>query len=91
MVAKQDGPWPPPVFTHGDLNPFNIMIRDKKVVAIIDWETAGWYPSYWEYTAAWTGNDVIRKGWQDLIPKFLDPYPEELSMEITRQKWWGEY
>ncbi|KFY14018.1 hypothetical protein V492_02907 [Pseudogymnoascus sp. VKM F-4246] len=38
MVARQDGPWPPPVFTHGDLNPFNILVRDEKVVGLIDWE-----------------------------------------------------
>lgn len=38
MASKQDGLWPPPMFTHGDLNPFNIMVRDGRVVAIIDWE-----------------------------------------------------
>ncbi|WXC64563.1 hypothetical protein SNK03_010373 [Fusarium graminearum] len=58
MASKQDGPWPPPVFTHGDLSPFNIMVRDGRVVSIIDWEFAGWYPYYWEYTAAWYGNET---------------------------------
>jgi hypothetical protein len=46
MVAHQDGDWGPPVFTHGGLNPFNILVRRGQVVAIIDWEFAGWYPSY---------------------------------------------
>lgn len=41
MVTKQDGPWPPPIFTHGDLNPFDILVRDGRVVAIIDWEFSG--------------------------------------------------
>lgn len=36
MVAKQDGLWPPPVFTHGDLNPFNILVYGNRVVSIID-------------------------------------------------------
>lgn len=90
MVAKQDRPCPPPVFTHGDLNPFNILIRGDQVVGIVDWEFAGWYPYYWEYTSAWYGN-LTRQAWQDMIIKFLDPYPEELKMEITRQKWWGEF
>ena len=90
MVAKQDGPWPAPVFTHGDLNPFNIIVRENKVVGIIDWEFAGWYPYYWEYTAAWYGS-LTRQAWQEIIVKFLDTYPEELNMEITRQKWWGEF
>jgi len=35
-------------FTHGDLSPFNIMVDKKGRVAIIDWETAGWWPNYLE-------------------------------------------
>ncbi|OAA53595.1 Protein kinase-like domain protein [Niveomyces insectorum RCEF 264] len=89
MVAKQDGPWPASVFTHGDLNPFNIMVDGNQVVGIVDWEFAGWYPYYWEYTAAWYGN-LTRKAWQGVLTEFLDAYPDELAMEITRQKWWGE-
>lgn len=89
MVAQQDGSWPSPVFTHGDLNPFNILVRGDQVVSIIDWEFAGWYPYYWEYTAAWYGNR-IRQEWQDLITKFLDVYPAELEMEKIRQRWWGD-
>lgn len=89
MIARQDGQWPAPVFTHGDLNPFNIFVSGDQVSGIIDWEFAGWYPDYWEYTAAWYGND-IRKFWQDLLPEFLDVYAEDLEMEITRQKWWGD-
>ncbi len=37
-------------FTHGDLVPSNIIVKDGKIAAIIDWETAGWFPEYWEYT-----------------------------------------
>ncbi|KAG9501957.1 hypothetical protein J7337_007664 [Fusarium musae] len=90
MATKQDGPWPLPVFTHGDLNPFNILVKGDQVVGIIDWEFAGWYPHYWEYTSAWYGNR-IRQGWQESLTKFLDPYPAELEMEKTRQRWWGDF
>jgi aminoglycoside phosphotransferase len=89
MVARQDGPWSAPVFTHGDLNTSNIMVDGGRVTGIIDWEFGGWYPPYWEYTAAWSGH-YVRLGWEKEIVKFLDPYPEELEMEITRQRWWGE-
>lgn len=89
MAAKQDGPWPPPVFTHGDLNPFNILVNGDRVVGILDWEFSGWYPYYWEYTSAWHGNKT-RQGCQGMIHQFLDQYPIELKMEITRQKWWGD-
>ena len=85
MAAKQDKPWPPPVFTHGDLNPSNILVRGPKVIGIIDWECSGWYPHYWEYTSAWCGN-VTRGAWQSIIHNFLDPYPEELEMEKIRQR-----
>lgn len=37
------------VFTHGDLTPRNIMVQEGRITGIIDWETAGWYPDYWEY------------------------------------------
>ncbi len=37
-------------FTHPDLNPRNIQYYKGRIVGIIDWEFAGWYPEYWEYT-----------------------------------------
>lgn len=39
-------------FTHADLAPRNIIVKDGYVAAIIDWAFAGWYPEYWEYTKA---------------------------------------
>lgn len=89
MTAEQDGPWPPPVFTHGDLHPGNILACGDRVTGIVDWEFSGWYPHYWEYTSAWYGHHT-RRGWEDKILKFLDPYPKELEMEKIRQRWWGE-
>ncbi|KAJ5948187.1 kinase-like domain-containing protein [Penicillium verhagenii] len=91
MISKQDGPWPSPCFTHGDINPSNIIVRGGTVVGIIDWEFSGWYPDYWEYTSSWHGN-VTTTEWQDKLDKFLDvPHPEVLKMEQVRNKWWGEY
>lgn len=37
------------VFTHGDLTPRNIMVDQGRITGVIDWETAGWFPDYWEY------------------------------------------
>lgn len=89
MIARQDGSWPPPVFTHGDLNPSNILVRDDKIVGIIDWEMAGWYPHYWEYTSLKMASDLVNPVWYDNIDKFLNPLPEELKMEKVRFRWWG--
>lgn len=36
------------VFTHGDLDWSNIMILNKKVCGIIDMESSGFFPPYWE-------------------------------------------
>ncbi|KAI0380627.1 kinase-like protein [Hypomontagnella monticulosa] len=87
MVTRQDRPWTAPVFTHADLNPSNILIRNGRVVGILDWEISGWYPPYWEYTSACY---LPIPTWLEIVDKFLDPYPEELKMETTRQRWWGE-
>ncbi|KAK7710671.1 hypothetical protein SLS64_005574 [Diaporthe eres] len=89
MITRQDGPWPPPVFTHGDLNPSNILVRDGKIVGIIDWEMAGWYPHYWEYTSLKIASDSVNPAWDDNIEKFLSPLPDELKMEKVRFRWWG--
>lgn len=90
LVGLQDRPWPPPVFTHGDLSSLNILVREDEIVGIIDWETAGWYPSYWEYTTAWQANPM-NYFWRDEIDKFLEPMHEDLEMEKTRQKYFGAF
>lgn len=47
-----------PMFTHGDFQRKNIVIRftgdmkDELDLVLLDWEFAGWYPSYWEYSRA---------------------------------------
>lgn len=38
--------------THGQLNPRNVLIRDGRVVGILDWSEAGFYPEWWEYVKA---------------------------------------
>ena len=39
------------VFTHADIAPRNIMVDEQNnITGILDWEFAGWYPDYWEYT-----------------------------------------
>ncbi|KAF7712233.1 Aminoglycoside phosphotransferase [Penicillium ucsense] len=38
------------VFTHADIAPRNVMVDEQnKITGILDWESAGWYPDYWEY------------------------------------------
>ncbi|KAK4151714.1 kinase-like domain-containing protein [Chaetomidium leptoderma] len=65
------------VFTHGDIRPANIMVRQDErgpwsVVAIIDWESSGFYPEYWE-SVKMTNNLTPRDrdDWYLLLPESL--------------------
>lgn len=90
LISLHQRQWSPPVFTHGDLSSLNVLANGDKVVGIVDWETAGWYPSYWEYTTACQVNPG-NYFWRDEIDKFLEPMPEALEMETIRQKYFGDF
>ena len=59
------------VLTHNDLAPRNIIIRDGTVLAIVDWEFAGFHPDYWEYVGSlcWANwqSSFIKEGVLDQI------------------------
>ena len=39
-------------FSHGDLALRNVLVDGRgRLVGLVDWENAGWYPEYWELTA----------------------------------------
>ena len=90
LIAFPERPWSSPVFTHADLSSFNILRRGDKVVGIIDWESAGWFPTYWEYTTASNVNPQ-NEFWRQEIDRFLTPMPYELKMENVRRKYFGDY
>lgn len=53
LISKSHGVKHDIVFTHADLNLRNILVDGNgKISGIVDWECAGWYPEYWEYTKA---------------------------------------
>ncbi|THZ57474.1 APH-domain-containing protein [Aureobasidium pullulans] len=56
------------VYTHGDLKHHNIMVHNGHVSGFIDWESAGWYPEYWDFTTALRYQD---EGfwWYDFVVK----------------------
>ncbi|KAF9219426.1 hypothetical protein BS17DRAFT_789246 [Gyrodon lividus] len=37
------------ILSHGDLLPRNIILDGSTIIATVDWESAGFYPEYWEY------------------------------------------
>lgn len=89
LIDQHEGTWPI-CFVHGDLSSLNILARGDEVVGIVDWDTAGWYPSYWEYTTAWHVNP-FNDFWQEEVDKFLELMPEELAMEQTRRKYFKDF
>lgn len=59
------------VLTHGDLVAMNILVRDGRIVALLDWERAGFYPEYLELVKPLRGPDW-RVGYYSAL---LDIFP----------------
>ena len=75
-------------FTHADLSAQNVMVQNGKVTAIIDWEFAGWFPEYWEYTKVHYSHRPNRQEFYDKFDEFATKYPTELAAE---QAIWNRY
>ena len=54
------------VFTHADFTPRNIIVKDGRVAALLDWEYSGWYPEYWEFVKTFKGADH-RCSWYNYV------------------------
>ena len=67
-------------FTHADLCPRNLIVRNGKIVAIVDWQFAGWYPEYWEYTKAHFGL-LNMPDWYAGFQRAVTRYNDELAAE----------
>jgi hypothetical protein len=55
-------------------------MRNGEVTAVVDWECAGWYSEYWEYTKAHY-NTVYRPDLHHLLDQKVTQYEEELEAE----------
>ena len=83
------------VFTHSDFQRKNILVREEplaasgdggtaparsfRVVALLDWESAGWYPEYWEYSLCFT-YFCWDDDWPENVESILDPYVREAAL-----------
>lgn len=66
------------VLSHCDLAPRNTMVKDGQIVALIDWEEAGWFPEYWDYVKFFQ-RAVGCAGWAEWADEvFEETYPNEL-------------
>ncbi|PHH54414.1 Dentin sialophosphoprotein [Ceratocystis fimbriata CBS 114723] len=76
------------VLTHGDLAPGNILVDPDTtlITAILDWESAGWYPDYWEWAKIlnpW--NDTDWKRHMKVTSPFKDQNWDVSGIMIARR------
>lgn len=70
------------VLTHADLNLKNILVDETgKISGIVDWETAGWYPEYWEYSKMHFTTRYTVRWIADVIDQVFTNYRDELRAE----------
>ena len=76
------------VFTHGDLQPKNVMVQRVEgkdggsgsfTISLIDWETSGWYPEYWEYCMS-TLFGRYMPDWLEMVEKIMPVYGYEHAL-----------
>lgn len=67
------------VFTHADLAQHNIIMQDKKLAAIIDWQFSGWYPEWWEYIKFFE-RFAVGKDWKDMAHEI---FPQTHDKELV--------
>jgi hypothetical protein len=68
LDAQQfDSTWPL-VFTHQDLHPRNFMLDRTGRLWIIDWEWAGFYPIWFEYSGMLRDTSSFPRFWRFFIP-----------------------
>jgi hypothetical protein len=68
------------VLTHGDLSSRNILVKDGVIIAVVDRETFGWYPSFWEYTFVYRG--AWNRSYRGLR-RFTLPLAKGLSITLS--------
>ncbi|OJD11548.1 hypothetical protein AJ78_07708 [Emergomyces pasteurianus Ep9510] len=82
-IGSVDGTCEDPVFCAelGGFGPYK-----NEVVAILDWEMAGFYPEYWEYVKAMYHPDS-QSGWikDAAVEKILQPYHLEHAVLLHMQ------
>lgn len=73
--------------THGDLLPHNILVDGSKITAILDWETAGYYPEFWEYCRmhdpGWTRR--MSPAWGHVLARIFPGQPRKDEVMAVSQ------
>lgn len=75
------------------------MVRDNHIVALIDWEAAGWYPEYWDYVkfmelprgvSSWTAlaDEILPERYDNELLSYtgLFMYQEQMDKKPCKSK-----
>ncbi|KAG6226849.1 hypothetical protein E4U26_002059 [Claviceps purpurea] len=82
------------VFTHGNLQRKNIMLKPDGQPVLIGWKAAGWYPAYWEHVIAMFRRFGARgwrilDDWHEYLPRIINEYPNEyVWFDMIRHELW---
>lgn len=82
MVIESHSRQHPLVFTHGYIAMPNIIMKGTRVVALVHWVGAGWYPAHWEYCKAHFGSYWYGDDWKSRIREFIPPYDFEKEADV---------
>lgn len=74
----------PYTFTHDDLTSVNIMVENGNLAGILDWETSGYFPVWWEFTCAGIGLGQEDKEWKDMLRKYMPDH-------TTAREFWLDF
>lgn len=85
------------VFTHADLNPRNILVHETfqpdgrrcwNVSGIVDWENAGYYPEYWDYTKSRFEGFRWSTRYNGFVQKVFDEFGDySRELDVERRSW----
>ncbi|RPB03152.1 kinase-like protein [Choiromyces venosus 120613-1] len=65
----------PAVLTHADLHQGNILVHNGNIAGIIDWEGAGFFPSWMEYVRYYPVRSTSEFEFENLVIRHMKAYP----------------
>lgn len=66
----------PYTLTNGVLDISNIIVESGHLVGIISWETAGYFPVWWEWVRASIAHGEEDSEWKSMLRERMEPFPE---------------
>ncbi|KAI1122058.1 kinase-like protein [Nemania abortiva] len=71
------------VFTHADISEENILVNETtgNVTGILDWEMAGYWPSWWEYRKA-LYSARNKEWWRTIVGQIMVEYTNEAELDM---------